>query len=60
MRNASPLEKTIKALKINGVPALVKSARERINAHNCAGRLGYKLITRRRINSAGFEIHRVK
>jgi len=60
MRNASPLEQRIKVLKIGGKPIVVFSPKERVNAHTCATRLGYKIKTQSRPFIGGFAIYRIQ
>ena len=47
-------------LKIKGVPLIVKTPVERINAFNIAAGMGIEIQTRARIGAAGFEVHRTK
>jgi hydroxymethylpyrimidine pyrophosphatase-like HAD family hydrolase len=59
-RETNPLRAKMKHLKINGVPVLVASAKERADAHNVARDLGMTIKTEKRVVVNGFEIHRVK
>jgi predicted transcriptional regulator len=43
-----------------GESIIFESENERIYAHQASRRIGIKIKTRRRINSTGFEIHRIK
>jgi len=55
------LRDKIKALKIRGTPAFVKTKQERSNAHNHAAALGYEIKTARRLTGkGGFVIQRTK
>jgi len=60
MRKKAPLRLRMETLKVKGVPLIVHSAVERINAHNIAASMGIEIATRSRLDAAGFEIHRVK
>jgi len=60
MLKPRPLKIIIQNLRAGGVPAIVGTNKERINAHNYASAMGYLISTRKRIGAKGFEIYRTK
>ena len=60
MASKTPLRLRMETLKVKGVPLLVKSPIERINAFNIANGFGWEIQTRKRIGTNGYEIHRLK
>ena len=47
-------------LKVNGIPAIIKTHKQREQSFNAAKKLEIEISTRKRIGADGFEVHRVK
>ena len=59
MRIKNPLRVKMESLKVRGNPVLIKTAKERLDAHYWKKVLGIKIKTKTVINGNGWEIHRV-
>ena len=60
MRNENPMVPILATLKVNGIPAIIKTHKQREQSFNAAKKLEIEISTRKRIGADGFEVHRVK